>query len=74
MKRFFQPRTADGLGSCFQEFWGTLRQTLKTHFQLAEHEMVYCGLALGYADESAPVNRLRSERAAVDEFASFRFK
>ena len=66
--------TERGLGSCFQEFWGTLRQTLKAHFQLAEHEMVYCGMALGYADESAPVNRLRSERAAVDEFASFRFK
>lgn len=65
--------TERGLGSCFQEFWGTLRQTLKNHFQLAEHEMVYCGMALGYADESAPVNRLRSERAAVDEFASFQF-
>lgn len=65
--------TERGLGSCFQEFWGTLRKTLKTHFELGEHEMIYCGMALGYADESAPVNRLRSERASVDEFASFRF-
>ncbi|HWU67434.1 MAG TPA: nitroreductase [Stenotrophobium sp.] len=65
--------TERGLGSCFQEFWATLRRTLKTHFQLGEHEMIYCGMALGHADPSAPVNRLRSERAAVDEFASFRF-
>lgn len=63
--------TERGLSSCFQEFWGTLRKTLKTHFALGEHEMIYCGMALGYADESAPVNRLRSERAGVDEFARF---
>ncbi|MGH8462420.1 MAG: nitroreductase [Stenotrophobium sp.] len=65
--------TERGVGSCFQEFWGSLRKTLKSHFQLGEHEMIYCGMALGYADTSAPVNQLRSERAAVDEFASFRF-
>jgi hypothetical protein len=30
-------------------------------------------MALGYADPAAAVNQLRSERAGVDEFASFRF-
>jgi hypothetical protein len=29
-------------------------------------------MALGYADEAAPVNSLRSEREAVDAFASFK--
>jgi hypothetical protein len=29
-------------------------------------------MALGYADTTAPVNALRSERAGVDEFTSFR--
>jgi nitroreductase len=62
-----------GLATCFQEFWGTLRKTLKTHFQLGEHEMIYCGMALGYADITAPVNKLRSERASVDEFACLHF-
>jgi nitroreductase len=62
-----------GLATCFQEFWGTLRKTLKTHFQLGEHEMIYCGMALGYADITAPVNKLRSERASVDEFARLHF-
>lgn len=65
--------TERGLATCFQEFWGTLRKTLGTHFQLPEHEMLYCGMALGYADDSAAVNRLRTERAPVDEFAQFRF-
>jgi nitroreductase len=61
-----------GVSSCMQEAWATLRFSLKSHFALAEHELVYCGMALGYADETAPVNSLRSERAPVEEFASFR--
>lgn len=60
-----------GLGSCFQEFWGSLRVTLKNHFALPEHDMVYCGMALGYADAAAPINSLRSTRAPVEEFARF---
>jgi len=61
-----------GVSSCMQEAWGTLRSSLNRHFALDEHELVYCGMALGYADENAPVNSLRSDRAPVDEFASFR--
>jgi nitroreductase len=61
-----------GVSSCMQEAWATLRLSLKSHFALDEHELVYCGMALGYADETAAVNSLRSERAPVEEFASFR--
>jgi nitroreductase len=65
--------TERGLATCFQEFWGALRRTLKAHFQLPDSDMVYCGMALGHADPGAPVNRLRSARAPVDEFARFQF-
>ncbi|MGE0828551.1 MAG: nitroreductase [Hyphomonadaceae bacterium] len=61
-----------GVSSCMQEYWARSRQTLKKHFGLGETEMIYCGMALGYADVSAPVNSLRSDRAAVDEFAQFK--
>jgi nitroreductase len=61
-----------GVSSCMQEAWATLRLSLKSHFALDEHECVYCGMALGYADKTAAVNSLRSERAPVEEFASFR--
>ncbi len=61
-----------GVSSCMQEAWATLRLSLKSHFALDEHDMVYCGMALGYAEESAAVNSLRSDRAPVEEFASFR--
>src|SRR5271170_3176854 len=61
-----------GVSSCMQEAWAALRSSLKGHFGLDQQELVYCGMALGYADEAAAVNSLRSERAPVEEFASFR--
>ncbi len=63
---------ARGVASCMQEAWGRVRETLAKHFALPETEMIYCGMALGYGDESAAVNSLRSDRATVDEFATFR--
>ena len=60
-----------GVSSCFQEFWGLVRAPLADHFGLDEHHTVYCALALGYADESAPENALRTERADVAEIATF---
>jgi nitroreductase len=61
-----------GVSSCMQEAWAALRSSLKRHFALEEHELIYCGMALGYADETAAVNSLRSDRAPLEEFASLR--
>ncbi|BAN48422.1 nitroreductase [Metapseudomonas resinovorans] len=61
-----------GLATCMQEAWAMVRDSLHQHFQLPDNELVYCGMALGYADRSAPVNGLRSERAPVEEFAVLR--
>jgi nitroreductase len=61
-----------GVATCMQESWMRLRETLHTHFKLDANDMIYCGMAFGYADKSAPVNSLRSARAPVEEIASFR--
>ena len=61
-----------GVSSCMQEAWSAVRVSLKAHFGLPEQDIVYCGMALGYADESAAVNKLRADREPVDGFASFR--
>ncbi|MGB3627776.1 MAG: nitroreductase [Henriciella sp.] len=61
-----------GWGTCMQECWGMLRDTLKDHFELAESEMVYCGMAVGYPDADHPVNSLRAERAPLEEFAELK--
>jgi hypothetical protein len=33
--------------------------------------LLFCGMALGYADESAPINCWRSPREPLDAFATF---
>jgi nitroreductase len=61
-----------GVANCMQECWAAMRTPLAEHFALPDTEMIYCGMALGYADDAAPINTLRSERAEVDEIAEFR--
>jgi nitroreductase len=61
-----------GVGSCMQEAWARMRIPLAAHFALPDEEMIYCGMALGYADETKAVNTLRADRANVDEFATFK--
>jgi nitroreductase len=38
-----------GLATCMQEAWARVRRSLHAHFRLAEEDMLYCGMALGYA-------------------------
>jgi nitroreductase len=61
-----------GVSSCMQEAWARMRAPLASHFALADGEMIYCGMALGYADETKPVNTMRSDRAELEEIAVFR--
>ena len=61
-----------GLASCFQEAWAMLRPSLHKHFILDDKDMVYCGMAIGYADADAPINRTRTTRATLDDIAKFK--
>ena len=61
-----------GLHTCAQEAWSLWYRSLGEFLPLPPELMLFCGLAIGYRDESAPINRLRTERAALQEFASFR--
>jgi nitroreductase len=61
-----------GLATCPQEAWAAVHGTVAKHLQLPPDRILYCGMALGYADEEAPVNRLRTERSPPKDFATFR--
>ena len=61
-----------GLHTCAQEAWSLWYRTLGEFLNMPAELMLFCGLAIGYRDESAPINRLRTDRAALQEFASFR--
>ncbi|MNC92240.1 Nitroreductase family protein [compost metagenome] len=62
---------AKGLSTCMQEYWQHVQRTVSEALRLPASEKLISGMALGYADETAPVNQFRSERAPVDEFARF---
>lgn len=60
-----------GLHTCAQEAWAGWHSTVARHVGLPAEEMVFCGLALGHMDEAHPVNALRTERASLEEIATF---
>ena len=61
-----------GLHTCAQESWVVWHKIIEAYLQLPANLLLFCGMALGYRDEDAPINRLRTERAELDEFAVFR--
>lgn len=62
---------AHGLHSCAQASIAEYPAIVRAHLPVPADHKVVCGMALGYADASAPVNGFRTERAPVDEFATF---
>ncbi len=60
-----------GLSSCPQECWSRYNGEVRAFLQSPGELMLFCGMAIGYADELAAVNRLESERMRLDEFARF---
>jgi nitroreductase len=61
-----------GLATCPQEAWAAVHATVAEHLALPPERILYCGLALGYADDDAPINKLRTDRAPLEDFATFR--
>lgn len=51
-----------GLATCAQEYWARYPQTLAEVLNLPADHMIFSGMALGYADETAPINTLRTRR------------
>lgn len=60
-----------GIATCAQGYWTGLHKTLAKHISPPDELMLACGMAVGYADSTAPINALRSDRMAVDEFTTF---
>ena len=61
-----------GLDTCPQESWSQFQQVVREFFSIPENEIVFCGMALGFADTGAPVNSVLSERASLHEFATLK--
>lgn len=62
---------AYGLDTCPQAAFTQYHRIIEAQLGLPEHEMLVCGMSLGYADHTKIENSLVTERAGVDEFARF---
>ncbi|MEJ0027315.1 MAG: nitroreductase [Rhizomicrobium sp.] len=61
-----------GLSSCAQEAWAPFHEVIRDYLKIPPEEMIFCGMAIGYADDAAPINSLVSERAPLSEWAVIR--
>ncbi len=62
---------AFGLHSCPQVAWTPFHEVVRQVLGMPEEEVVVCGMALGYEDEGAVENSLRTERAPLEDWVTF---
>jgi nitroreductase len=60
-----------GLHTCPQAAFADFHTIIRPLLNIPEKEVIVCGMALGHIDPDAPVNKLATERAPLDGFASF---
>jgi nitroreductase len=59
---------AHGLHTCPQAAWNGFAKIILPHIGAQDNEMLVCGMALGYADESDKVNTFHTPRVPASEF------
>ena len=57
-----------GLASCAIGALASYPGLVRAHLGLGPEAHIVCGVALGYADADAPVNRTRTSRVDLDAF------
>lgn len=62
---------ARGLDTCSQGAWNNFWSVTRRVLNVPDDQYIICGMSLGYADETAPVNTLIAEREPVESFATF---
>ncbi len=55
-----------GLHTCPQEAWAVWHRIIRDYLAVPDNEMIFCGMAIGHADDTAPVNTLVSEPRTAD--------
>ena len=60
-----------GLHTCPQAAWNGFANIIMPHIGAGEDEMLVCGMALGYADETEKVNTFHTPRVPPAEFTTW---
>jgi nitroreductase len=62
---------ARGLHTCPQAAWNGFGKIIMPHIGAQDHEMLICGMSLGYADEGALVNTFATTRVDAQDFTTW---
>jgi nitroreductase len=57
----------EGLDSCPQEAWAVYSPQIREVVAIPEDHIFFCGMAIGWGDREAPVNRFPVARAPLEE-------
>ncbi|MDA9653123.1 nitroreductase [Pseudomonadota bacterium] len=60
-----------GLDTCAQEAWAMKHHSVSTFLQTDESDMLFCAVAIGYKDQDATINQLKTSRRSSDEWMKF---
>ena len=60
-----------GLDTCAQEAWSIKHESVSKFVKSEDSDMLFCGMAIGFKDDTAKVNSLQSERRPLTEWAKF---
>jgi nitroreductase len=61
----------EGIDTCAQEAWSQMASTVHEFVEPPENLMLFCGMAIGYRDEAAAVNKLVTDRAPLEDWVTF---
>ena len=62
---------ARGLHTCAQAAWNGFATLILPHIGASEKEMLVCGMSMGWADDTDPVNTLVTPRESVESFTQW---
>jgi nitroreductase len=62
----------EGLDCCFQEAWAVYSPQIREVVDIPESHIFFCGMAIGYRDAEAAVNRFEVQRAPLGEAIQWR--
>ena len=63
-----------GLHTCPQAAWGQMNNVLSPLLNIQDNHIIHCGISLGWEDENAEVNKLRTVREDINTFTTFHEK
>jgi nitroreductase len=63
-----------GLHTCPQAAWGQINNVLSPLLNIQDNHIIHCGISLGWEDENAEVNKLRTVREDINTFTTFHEK